>query len=112
MSALSRAVISYQAQKRYCDALHLCFVQFIILSCLLMEKTLLCSDGNMVASFLSHALHIPQANIAHALEKVPSLPAALNLVILLLQAWSQFPRLTFLDLCQRERLSCKTIESI
>ena len=27
------------------------------------------ADGNLVASLLAHSLNIPQANIAHALEK-------------------------------------------
>lgn len=30
---------------------------------------LLCSDGNLVASLMSHRMNVTQCNIAHALEK-------------------------------------------
>ena len=39
-------------------------------ACQLMPFCCACSDGNLVATLLSHALNLPQANIAHALEKV------------------------------------------
>lgn len=47
-----------------------CPWHFVVPITIGVKATCLCSDGNLVASLLSHTLTIPQANIAHALEKV------------------------------------------